>query len=146
MSEINENEKRVVIQNDGQVVVYNDNARIDANGATSRIEGYYLIDDDSVMKLCALQDDISYLRVNTFWINRTHFFSVTKHDDFDAKIKEINEILTRNLHACEDREKQIENLKDRIVKLKDRVFTLEHEIKKFNSTRHWWERKLKIKE
>jgi septal ring factor EnvC (AmiA/AmiB activator) len=138
MSEINK-EKRVVIQNDGQVVVYNDNARIDANGTTSRIEGYYLIDDDSVLKLCALQDDISYLRVNLFWINRTHFFSITKHDDFDAKIKEINEFLTRHLQSSEDSEKQIEELKDR-------VSALEYQIKKFNSTRHWWERKLKIKE
>lgn len=139
MSEINENKKRVVIQNDGQVVVYNDNARIDANGTTSRIEGDYLIDDDSVLKLCALQDDISYLRVNTFWINRTHFFSVTKHDDFDTKIKEINEWISRGLQSSEDHEEQIE-------KLKDRVFTLECQIEKFNSTRHWWERKLKIKE
>lgn len=138
MIEINKN-KRVVIQNDGQVAVYNDNARIDANGTTSRIEGDYLIDDDSVLKLCALQDDISYLRVNIFWINRTHFFSVTKHDDFDAKIKEINEFLTRHLQSSEDYEKQID-------KLKDRVSALEHQIKKFNSTRHWWERKLKIKE
>lgn len=138
MSEINK-EKRVVIQNDGQVVVYNDNARIDANGTTSRIEGYYLIDDDSVLKLCALQDDISYLRVNLFWINRTHFFSITKHDDFDAKIKEINEFLTRHLQSSEDSEKQIEELKDR-------VSALEYQIEKFNSSRHWWERKLKIKE
>lgn len=143
MIEIDENKKRVIIQNDGQVVVYNDNARVDANGTTSRIEGYYLIDDDSVMKLCALQDDISYLRVNMFWINRTHFFSVTKHDDFDAKIKEINEFLDRNLQSSENNEKQIQKL---IQKLKDRVSTLEYQIKKFNSTRHWWERKLKIKE
>lgn len=133
MIEIDENKKRVVIQNDGQVVVYNDNARIDANGTTSRIEGDYLIDDDSVLKLCALQDDISYLRVNAFWINRTHFFSVTKHDDFDAKIKEINEFLTQNLRS-------------RIAELQSRVSALEYQIKKFNSTRHWWERKLKIKE
>ena len=139
MIEIDENKKRVIIQHDGQVVVYNDNARIDANGATSRIEGYYLIDDDSVMKLCALQDDISYLRVNAFWMNRTHFFSVTKHDDFDTKIKEINKYIDLNLQSSEDCEKQIE-------KLKNRVSTLEYEIKKFNSTRHWWERKLKIKE
>lgn len=138
MIEINKN-KRVVIQNDGQVAVYNDNARIDANGTTSRIEGDYLIDDDSVLKLCALQDDISYLRVNMFWINRTHFFSVTKHDDFDAKIKEINEFLTRHLQSSEDSENQID-------KLKDRVSALEYQIEKFNSTRHWWERKLKIKE
>lgn len=133
MIEIDENKKRVVIQNDGQVVVYNDNARIDANGTTSRIEGDYLIDDDSVLKLCALQDDISYLRVNAFWINRTHFFSVTKHDDFDAKIKEINEFLTQDLRS-------------RIAELQSRVSALEYQIKKFNSTRHWWERKLKIKE
>lgn len=138
MIEINKN-KRVVIQNDGQVAVYNDNARIDANGTTSRIEGDYLIDDDSVIKLCALQDDIFYLRVNMFWINRTQFFSVTKHDDFDAKIKEINEFLTRNLQSSEDYEKQIKVLKDR-------VSALEHQIEKFNFTRHWWERKLKIKE
>lgn len=139
MIEIDDNKKRVVIQNDGQVVVYNNNARIDANGTTSCIEGDYLIDDDSVLKLCALQDDISYLRVNTFWVNRTHFFSVTKHDDFDAKIKEINEWIGRNLQSSEDNEKQIE-------KLKKRVSTLEDQIKQFNTTRHWWERKLKIKE
>lgn len=107
MSEINKNEKRVVIQNDGQVVVYNNNARIDANGTTSRFEGDYLIDDESVMELCALQDDISYLRVNTFWINRTHFFSVTKHDDFDAKIKEINEWIGRHLQSSEDNETKL---------------------------------------
>lgn len=139
MIENNENKKRVVIQDDGQVVVYNDNARIDANGTTSRFEGYYLIDDDSVMKLCALQDDISYLRVNQFWIGHTHFFSVTKHDDFDTKIKEIKEFIDRNLQSSEHNKKQIKELKNR-------VFTLECQIEKFNSTRHWWERKLKIKE
>jgi hypothetical protein len=62
-----------------------------------------------------------------------------KHDDFDAKIKEINEFLTRHLQSSEDSEKQIEELKDR-------VSALEYQIKKFNSSRHWWERKLKIKE
>ncbi len=138
MSEINK-EKRVVIQNDGQVVVYNDNARIDANGTTSRIEGNYLIDNESVMKLCAMRNDASYLRVNEFWVGRTVFLCITKHDDFDAKIKAINEFIVRNLQSREDNEKQIE-------KLKGRVFSLEHQIEKFNSTRHWWERKLKIKE
>lgn len=67
------------------------------------------------------------------------FFSITKHDDFDAKIKEINEYIDLNLKSHEDYEKQIE-------RLKERVFTLEYQIEKFNSTRHWWERKLKIKE
>lgn len=139
MIEIDENKKRVIIQHDGQVVIYNDNARIDTDGTTSRFEGYYLIDDESVMKLCAMRNDASYLRVHQFWIGRTNFFSITKRDDFDAKIKEINEYIDRNLKSHEDYEKQIE-------KLKGRVSTLEYQIEKFNSTRHWWERKLKIKE
>ena len=139
MSENNKNAKRVVIQDDSQVVVYNDNARIDANGTTSRIEGDYLIDNESVIKLCAMRNDTSYLRVYDSWVDHTNFFFVTKHDDFDAKIKEIDEILTRNLQSSEDYEKQIK-------KLKDRVSALEYQIEKFNSTRHWWERKLKIKE
>lgn len=74
MIEIDENKKRVIIQHDGQVVVYNDNAKIDAHGITSPFEGYYLIDNESVMKLCAMQNDASYLRVHQFWINRTNLF------------------------------------------------------------------------
>ena len=139
MIETDKNKKRVIIRNDGQVVVYNDYARIDTNGATSPIEGYYSIDDESVMKLCALQNDISYLRVNEFWINHTNFFSITKHDDFDAKIKEIKEYIERRLKSNEDNEEKIQ-------KLKDRISTLEYQIKKFNSSRHWWEHKLKINE
>ena len=139
MIEIDENKKRVVIQDDDQVVVYNDNARIDTNGTTSRIEGYYLIDAESVMKLCALQNDITYLRVNEFWIGRNIFFSITKHDDFDAKIKEIKEYIERRLKSKEDYEEKIQ-------KLKNRIFALEYQIEKFNSSRHWWEHKLKINE
>lgn len=139
MIEIDEKKKRIIIENDGQVVIYNDNARIDDHGTTSRFEGDYLIDTESVMKLCAMRNDSSYLRVRNFWVGHTNFFFATKHDDFDAKIKEINEFLDRNLQSHEDNEKQIEELKNR-------VSTLENQIKKFNSTRHWWERKLKIKE
>lgn len=138
MIEVDE-KKRVIIQNDGQVVINNHNARIDAHGTTSRIEGDYLIDDESVMKLCAIQNDASYLRVHQFWCNRALFLSITKHDDFDAKIKEINEYIDRKLKSHKDFEKQIDELKNR-------VFTLEYQIEKFNSSRHWWERKLKIKE
>ncbi len=139
MNEIDKKKKRVIIQDDGQVVVYNDNAIIDAHGTTSRFEGDYLIDKESVMKLCAMRNDTSYLQVHDFWIGRTNFFSISKHDDFNAKIKEINECIDHNLQSSEDLEKQIEELKKRIS-------TFEHQIKKFNSTRHWWERKLKIKE
>lgn len=139
MIEIDEKKKRVIIQDDGQVVIYNDNAIIDTHGPKSLFEGYYLIDAKSVMKLCAMRNDASYLLIHEYWGKCINFFSITKHDDFDAKIKEITEYIDRNLKLHEDNEKQIEELKER-------VFTLKHQIEKFNSTRHWWERKLKIKE
>lgn len=139
MIEIDEKKKRVIIHEDGQVVVYNDNARIEAHGATSLIDGDYLIDEDSVIKLLAMQNDISCLRVHNYMIGSTHFFSATKHDDFDAKIKEITEYIDRNLKSHKDYERQIFDLKNKIESLKEQIF-------QFNSTRHWWERKLKIKE
>lgn len=138
MIDINEY-KLVTIWDDGQVVVTNDNARIDAKETTSRIEGYYLIDADSVLKLLALQNDISFLRVNYFELGRTSFFSATKSDVFDAKIKEIKEYIEKGLP-------DVEKYKDENYDLKTRFRKLEGQIEEFNSTRHWWERKLKIKE
>lgn len=137
MIEINE-KKLVTIWDDGQVVVTNDNARIDAKETTSRIEGHYLIDADSVLKLLALQNDMSFLRVNSFMLGRTTFFSVTKSDVFDAKIKEFKEYIEKDLP-------DVEKYKDENYDLKTRIRALERQIEDFNLSRYWWERKLTIK-
>lgn len=137
MIEINE-KKLVTIWNDGQVVVTNDNARIYAKETTSSIEGHYLIDADSVLLLLALQNDMSFLRVNDFMLGRTSFFSVTKSDVFDAKIKEIKEYIEKDLP-------DVEKYKDENYNLKTRIRALERQIEDFNLTRYWWERKLTIK-
>ena len=137
MIEINE-KKSVTIWNDGQVVVTNDNAQIDANETTSRIEGHYLIDSDSVLKLLALQNDMSFLFVRSFMLGRTSFFSVTKSDVFDAKIKEIKEYIEKDLP-------DVEKYRDENYDLKTRIRALERQIEDFNLSRHWWECKLTIK-
>ena len=137
MIEINE-KKSVTIWNDGQVVVTNDNAQIDANETTSRIEGHYLIDSESVLKLLALQNDMSFLLVRSFMLGRTSFFSVTKDNDFDAKIKEMKEFIEKDLP-------DLEKYRDENYDLKTRIRALERQIEDFNLSRHWWERKLTIK-
>ena len=137
MIEINE-KKSVTIWNDGQVVVTNDNARIDANETTSRIEGHYLIDSDSVLKLLALQNDMSFLLVRSFMLGRTSFFSVTKEKDFDAKIKEMKEFIEKDLPVAE-------KYRNENYDLKTRIRALERQIQDFNLSRYWWERKLTIK-
>lgn len=139
MIEIDKEKKRVIIHDDGEVVVYNDNAKIDVHGATSLIEGDYLINEDSVIKLLAMQNDISCLRVHDYMTGHTSFFSATKHNDFDAKMKEITEYIDRNRKSHKDYERQIFDLKNKIESLKEQIF-------QFNSTRLWYERILKIKE
>ena len=131
--------KSVYVQDDGQVVVNNDNAQITANETTSKIDGVYHIDEDSILKLLALQNDMSYLKVRSAWTANWHLFSVTKHDDFDAKIKEIKENLEMG-------NTELENYRKANSNLNTRISNLERQIEKFNNTRHWWERKLKIKE
>lgn len=137
MIEINV-KKLVTIWNDGQVVVTNDNARIDAKETTSRIEGHYLIDADSVLKLLALQNDISFLRVNSFMLGSTSIFSVTKSNVFDAKIKELKEYIEKDLP-------EVKKYRDENYDLKTRIRALERQIEDFNLSRYWWERKLTIK-
>lgn len=137
MVEINEN-KRVYIEDNGNVVVKNDNATIDANATISTIDGDYIIDGYSVLKLMALRHDTSCLLVRHFWIGRTSFFSISTHDIFDEKINEIQETLEKNVADAED-------LKKKNFELNNRIADLKRQVDKFNSTRHWWERKLKIK-
>lgn len=138
MIEIDE-KKRVYIEDNGNVVVINDNATIDANATTTNIDGNYIIDGNSVLKLMALRHDTSCLRVRHFWIGRTAFFSVSTQDIIDEKINEFKEILEKNVEDEEDLKKKNFELKDRIADLKRQVY-------KFNNSRHWWERELIIKE
>ena len=138
MVEINE-KKRVYIEDNGNVVVKNDNATIDANATTTNIDGDYIIDGYSILKLIALRHDISCLKVHHAWVGRTLFFSVSKHDIFDEKIDEIIETLKKDVADTED-------LKVTNINLIDRIADLKRQVAKFNNSRHWWERKLIIKE
>lgn len=137
MIEIDE-KKRVYIKDNGNVVVKNDNATIDANATTTTIDGDYIIDGDSVLKLMALRHETSCLRVRHFWIGRTSFFSISTQDIFDEKINEIKETLEINVAAAED-------LKKKNFELNDRIADLKRQVAKFNNSRYWWERKLTIK-
>lgn len=138
MIEINRN-KRVVIDEDGKVIVSNDNALIEEHGTHSDITGNYAIDDKSVLRLMAALNSIHIIKETDFRCCHRYISVFTNDKGFNAKFEELKNTIEGDV-------KNNEVYKDKIVELQNRVSTLEYQIEKFNSTRHWWERKLKIKE
>lgn len=138
MIEINKN-KRVVINEDGKVIISNDNALIEDHATHTDITGNYAIDDMSVLRLMTALNGTHTIKETDLRYRNRVLYIFTKDEDINAKFEELKNIIDGDI-------KTIEVYKSTIKKLSDRVFTLEYQIEKFNSTRHWWERKLKIKE
>lgn len=68
------------------------------------------------------------------------FLSIFTNDEgIKAKFEELKNTIEGDV-------KNNEVYRNKIMGLQSRVSALEHKIEKFNSTRHWWERKIKIKE
>lgn len=138
MIEINKN-KRVVINEDGKVIISNDNALIDEHDTHSDITGNYAIDDMSVLRLMTALNGVHIIKEIDLKCYHRFFSIFTNDEGIKAKFEELKNTIDGDVRNYEVYKKEI-------AKLKDRVFALEYQIEKFNSTRHWWERKLKIKE
>jgi hypothetical protein len=138
MIEINRN-KRVVIDEDGKVIVSNDNALIEEHGTHSDITGDYAIGDKSVLRLMAALNSIHIIKETDFRCYHRYLSVFTNDKGINAKFEELKNTIEGDV-------KNNGVYKDKIVELQSRVSTLEKQIEKFNATRHWWERKLKIKE
>lgn len=138
MIEINKN-KRVVIDEDGKVIISNDNALIDEHATHSDITGDYAIDDMSVLRLMTALNGVHIIKEIDLRCYHRIFSIFTNDEGIKAKFEELK-------NAIEGDVKNNEVYRNKIAELQNRVSTLEYQIEKFNSTRHWWERKLKIKE
>jgi hypothetical protein len=138
MIEINKN-KRVVINEDGKVIISNDNALIEEHGTHSDITGNYAIDDISVLRLMTALNGVHIIKEIGLKCYHRFFSIFTNDEGIKAKFEELKNIIDGDVE-------NIEVYKSTIKELSDRVYSLKYQIEKFNSSRHWWERKLKIKE
>lgn len=138
MIEINK-DKRVVINEDGKVIISNDNALIEEHGTHSNITGNYAIDDISVLRLMTALNGVHIIKEIDLKCYHRFFSIFTNDEGIKAKFEELKNIIDGDVE-------NIEVYKSTIKELSDRVYSLKYQIEKFNSTRHWWERKLKIKE
>lgn len=138
MIEINKN-KRVVFNEDGKVIISNDNALIDEHATHSDITGNYAIDDMSVLRLMTALNGVHIIKEIDLRCYHRILSIFTNDEGIKAKFEELKNTIEGDV-------KNNEVYRNKITELQSRVSALEHQIKKFNSSRHWWERKLKIKE
>lgn len=156
MSE-NKNERRVIIDENGKMTIYNDNATITADSTSYKLTGDYHIGADSVLRLLANAGTKSYLKERVFYTGHCNTLLLSKDEDILQHFDEMERRCKVTYDTYEEKIKRLEHKIDELTKLliekdeqienrKNSCFTLEYQIEKFNSTRHWWERKLKIKE
>ena len=134
----NENNKRVHINADGILTITNDNATWVNGDVTTNITGDYIISEDDLRRLMVMvtDQDMMINEVDTWWYA------------IDYKPKTINNrIITTNkaiaeeieaMHKAYDEKNKSEAAANYDYK------TLREKVEKFNKTRHWWERKLKL--
>lgn len=149
--------RRVIIDENGKITIHNDNATITADNTSFELTGDYHIGADSVLRLLANEGTKSYLKERTFYTTNFHTLLLSKDEDILQHFDKMESRCKATYDLYEEKIKRLEHDKDELTKLlieKDdyinearfRLSNINDRINSFNSTRHWWERKLKIKE
>lgn len=149
--------RQVLIDENGKITIYNDNATITADTTSFELTGDYSIDADSVLRLLANEGIKSYLKERSFYSGNFHALLLSKDEDilqhFDkmksrhkATYDTYEEKIKRLEHEIDDSKKLLLEKDGYINEARFRLSNINDRINSFNSTRHWWERKLKIKE
>lgn len=149
--------RKVIIDENGKITVYNDNATITADTTSFELTGYYHIDADSVLRLLANEGTKSYLKERLFYTTNFHTLLLSKDEDILQHFDKMESRCKATYDLYEEKIKRLEHEKEELQKLlleKDenikelcfKISDIKGCILYFNDTRHWWERKLKIKE
>lgn len=133
-----ENNKRVRINEDGILSITNDNASWVNGDVTTEIKGDYIISADDLRRLTVMisGQDMIVRDVHTWWYV----------DDYKPKLVN-NTIITSNKAVAEEIEAMHEAYDKRIKSERAAHYDydeLREKVEKFNKSRRWWERKLKL--
>jgi hypothetical protein len=149
--------RRVIIDENGKITIYNDNATITADTTSFELTGDFHIDAVSTLRLLANEGTKSYLKEKSFYTTNFHTLLLSKDEDILQHFDKMESRCKATYDTYEEKIKRLEHEKEELQKLlleKDeyikgvrfRVGDMKERILNFNATRHWWERKLKIKE
>lgn len=135
-----ETNKRVSINEDGVLTIINDNATWVNGDVTTEIKGDYIINADDLRRLMVMitGQDLIVHQVDSWW-----YIS-----DFDSNPKTIKDrIITTNKDIADEIEELNKAYHQRVKSETAANYDynkLQEKVEKFNKSRHWWERKLKL--
>ena len=138
--------KRVRIDESGVLTIENDNALWVNGDVTTEIAGDYTISADDLSRLMVMmtgQDTMQVRTVDTSWLLEYYPCNYTLNTWITSNVAVAEEV--EKMHKAYDRVKsdlEDAEIKCRNIKRKHNVFV--EQIKKFNDSRHWWERKIDI--
>ena len=134
-----ESKKRVLIDESGILTIENDNALWVNGDVTTEIAGDYTISADDLSRLMVMMSGQYMMQVRTVntssW--REYYAWITSNVDAAEEVEKMHKAYDRVKSDLEDAE-----IKCRNIKIKHSEFV--EQIKKFNDSRHWWERKIDI--
>ena len=142
-----ESKKRVLIDESGILTIENDNALWVNGDVSTEIEVEYRINAEDLRRLMVMmtgQDTMQIRTVVTSWLceyypcNYTHNTWITSNVAAAGEVEKMHKAYDRVKSDLEDAE-----IKCRNIKRKHSEFV--EQIKKFNDSRHWWERKINIR-
>ena len=134
-----ESKKRVRVDGSGILTIVNDNALWVNGDVTTEIAGDYTISADDLSRLMVMmsgQDMMQVKTVNISWLCE-YYAWITSNVDAAEEVEKMHKAYDRVKSDLEDAE-----IKCRNIKRKHNEFV--EQIKKFNDSRHWWERKIDI--
>lgn len=145
MIEIDE-KKRVSIDESGILTIGNDNAKWVHGDTSTHIDGDYIISTESLQRLMVMmtENPMMICHIHTDWYNRD--YSPKVYCTLVTADKDIAEEIAKMNKAYKKAHEDLEVVKHERNREKVKCVNLTRKIEAFNDSRHWWERKLKIKE
>lgn len=141
MIEINE-QKRVNIDDSGILTIGNDNAKWVQGDTTTNIEGDYVISAESLRRLMVMmtENPMMVCDIHTNWYS--HEYTPSVYNTLITTDKDIAEEITKMNIAYKKVHDEFEIVKRERDLEKFKRISFEKKIEEFNTSRHWWERKL----
>lgn len=142
-----ESKKRVRVDESGILSISTDNATWVNGDVTTDIEGEYTISADDLRRLMVMITGQDMMRVRTI-------VNSWQHSHYPCQSSTLNTWITSNEVIAEEVEKMhiaynkansdLEDAKTECRNVKLNYNAVMAQIKKFNDSRHWWERKINI--
>lgn len=143
MTEINEN-NRVSIDENGILTIHTDNATWVQGDVTTEIKGDYVISSDALNKLMVMMtgNPMMLCYAHTAW--HAHDYTPMVYNKLITTDKGIAEEIERMNIAYKKLREELEVVKAECRGVKLNYNAVMTQIKKFNDSRHYWERKINI--